>query len=167
MSKTEKNLDRAFAGESQASRRYLYFADKAESEGHSQIARLFRAAVEAETVHARNHLKVLGGINSTAENLKESISGEEYEFTKMYPAFIEQAKAEGNQRAEISFNHANAVEKVHHALYQKALEALEGGKELKDEPYFVCPFCGNTVAGEAPEKCPICGAPRSKFMKVG
>lgn len=167
MSKTEKNLEGAFAGESQASRRYLYFADKAESEGHPQIARLFRAAVEAETVHARNHLKVLGGISSTAENLKESISGEEYEFTKMYPAFIEQAKAEGNQRAEISFSHANAVEKVHHALYQNALESLEAGKELKDEPYFVCPFCGNTVAGEAPEKCPICGAPRSKFMEVG
>jgi len=167
LSKTEKNLEGAFAGESQASRRYLYFADKAESEGHPQIARLFRAAVEAETVHARNHLKVLGGISSTAENLKESISGEEYEFTKMYPAFIEQAKAEGNQRAEISFSHANAVEKVHHALYQKALEALEGGKELKDEPYFVCQVCGNTVAGEAPERCPICGAPRSKFVEVG
>ncbi len=167
MSKTEKNLDGAFAGESQASRRYLYFADKAESEGHPQIARLFRAAVEAETVHARNHLKVLGGINSTKENLKEAISGEEYEFTKMYPAFIEQAKAEGNQRAEISFSHANAVEKIHHALYQKVLESLEAGKELKDEPYFVCSVCGNTVAGEAPEKCPICGAPRSKFVEVG
>jgi len=167
LSQTEKNLEEAFAGESQASRRYLYFADKAESEGHPQIARLFRAAVEAETVHARNHLTVMGGINSTAENLKEAISGEEYEFTKMYPAFIEQAKAEGNQRAEISFSHANAVEKVHHALYQKALESLEAGKELKKGPYFVCSVCGNTVAGEAPEKCPICGAPRSKFVEVG
>ena len=166
MTKTEKNLEEAFAGESQASRRYLYFAEQAESEGHPQIARLFRAAVEAETVHARNHLKVLGGIGSTQENLKEAISGENYEFNEMYPAFIEQAKAEGNQRAEISFSHANAVEKIHHALYQKALESLEAGKELKEEPYFVCQVCGNTVAGEAPERCPICGAPRSRFMKV-
>ena len=166
MTKTEKNLEEAFAGESQASRRYLYFAEQAESEGHTQIARLFRAAVEAETVHARNHLKVLGGIGSTQENLKEAISGEEYEFTKMYPSFIEQAKEEGQTRAEISFSHANAVEKIHHALYQKALESLEAGKELKEEPYFVCSVCGNTVAGEAPEKCPICGAPRSRFMKV-
>ncbi len=166
MSQTEKNLDEAFAGESQASRRYLYFADKAESEGHPQVARLFRAAVEAETVHARNHLTVLDGIGATAENLKEAISGEEYEFTKMYPAFIERAKAEKQERAEISFSHANAVEKVHHALYRKALESLEAGKELKEEPYFVCSVCGNTVAGEAPEKCPICGAPRSKFFEV-
>jgi len=167
LTKTEKNLEEAFAGESQASRRYLYFAEQAESEGHPQIARLFRAAVEAETVHARNHLKVLGGIGSTQENLKEAISGENYEFNEMYPAFIEQAKAEGNQRAEISFSHANAVEKIHHALYQKALESLEAGKELKEEPYFVCQVCGNTVAGEAPERCPICGAPRNRFMKVG
>lgn len=167
MSKTEKNLEEAFAGESQASRRYLFFAEKAESEGHPQIARLFRAAAEAETVHARNHLEVMGGIGSTKENLKGAISGENYEFTEMYPAFIEQAKAEGNERAEISFSRANKVEKVHHGLYQKALEALEGGKELKEEPYFVCQVCGNTVAGEAPERCPICGAPRSKFGEVG
>jgi rubrerythrin len=166
VSQTEKNLEEAFAGESQASRRYLFFADKAESEGHLQVARLFRAAAGAETVHARNHLKAMGGIGSTAENLKEAIKGENYEFSEMYPAFIEQAKAEGNQRAEISFDHANKVEKIHHALYQKALESLEAGKELKEEPYYVCSVCGNTVAGEAPEKCPICGAPRSKFMKV-
>jgi len=167
VSKTEKNLEEAFAGESQASRRYLFFADKAESEGHPQVARLFRAAAEAETVHARNHLKVMGGIGSTAENLKGAMGGENYEFTEMYPAFIGQAKSEGNERAEISFSHANAVEKIHHALYQKALEALEAGKELKDEPYFVCSVCGNTVAGEAPERCPICGAPRTKFGEVG
>jgi rubrerythrin len=163
---TEKNLEEAFAGESQASRRYQYFADKAESEGHPQIARLFRAAVEAETIHARNHLTVLGGINSTQENLKEAMSGEEYEYTKMYPAFIKQAKEEGQTRAEISFSHANAVEKIHHDLYQKALESLEAGKEPKEEPYYVCSVCGNTVAGEAPERCPICGAPRSKFFEV-
>jgi rubrerythrin len=166
LTKTEKNLEEAFAGESQASRRYLFFADKAESQGHPQIARLFRATVQAETVHARNHLKVLGGIGSTAENLRGSIGGEEYEFTKMYPDFIEQAKAEKQTQAETSFDYANKVEKIHYGLYQKALESLEAGKELKEEPYFVCPVCGNTVAGEAPERCPICGAPRSKFMKV-
>jgi rubrerythrin len=166
LTKTEKNLEEAFAGESQASRRYLFFADKADSEGHPQIARLFRATVQAETVHARNHLKVLGGIGSTAENLRGSIGGEEYEFTKMYPDFIEQAKAEKQTQAETSFDYANKVEKIHYGLYQKALESLEAGKELKEEPYFVCPVCGNTVAGEAPERCPICGAPRSKFFKV-
>ena len=167
MTKTEKNLEEAFAGESQASRRYLFFAEQAESEGHPQIARLFRAAVQAETVHARNHLEVMGGIGSTAANLKAAISGEKYEFSEMYPAFIEQAKTEGQTRAEVSFDRANKVEKVHYDLYQKALEALEAGKELKKEPYFVCQVCGYTVGGEAPEKCPICGAPRSKFGEVG
>jgi rubrerythrin len=167
LSQTERNLAEAFAGESQASRRYFFFAEQAEGEGHPQIARLFRAAVEAETVHARNHLKVLGGIKSTEENLKGAISGEEYEFTRMYPAFIKQAKEEGQTKAEVSFSHANAVEKVHYDLYQKALESLKAGKEPKAEPYFVCQVCGNTVAGEAPERCPICGAPRSKFVEVG
>ena len=166
MSKTQQNLEEAFAGESQASRKYLFFAEKAESEGHPQIARLFRAAAEAETVHARNHLKAMDAIGSTRDNLKEAISGENYEFTEMYPAFIEQAKAENNEKAERSFDYANKVEKVHHGLYQKALEALEAGQEPKTEPYFVCPVCGYTVAGEAPERCPICGTPRSKFKRV-
>jgi rubrerythrin len=166
LSQTEKNLAEAFAGESQASRRYLFFADKAESEGHPQIARLFRAAAQAETVHARNHLEVIGGIGPTGKNLKEAIKGEKYEFSEMYPAFIGQAKSDGNERAEISFDRANKVEKVHHALYSKALASLEAGKELKAEPYFVCSVCGYTVGGEAPEKCPVCGAPRSKFGEV-
>ena len=166
MADTKKNLEDAFAGESQASRRYLYFAEKAESEGHSQIARLFRAAVDSETVHARNHLNVLGGVGSTADNLKAAMGGEEYEFTNMYPAFIEQAKAEKQTEAETSFDNANKVEKIHFGLYQKALEALQAGEAMKEEPLFVCQVCGNTVAGEAPEKCPVCGAPRSKFKKV-
>ncbi len=165
MSDTEKNLQAAFAGESQANRRYLFFAEKAEGEGYPRIARLFRAAAEAETVHARNHLEVMG-IGSTRDNLEEAAGGENYEFTKMYPAFIEQAKAENNSRAEIGFTHASAVEKIHHGLYQEALKALEAGQSLEDGPYFVCQFCGNTVLGEAPEKCPICGAPRSKFKRV-
>ena len=164
--KTEKNLQDAFAGESQANRRYLFFAEKAEKDGYPQIARLFRAAAEAETVHARNHLETMGGIGSTKDNLQAATEGENYEFTKMYPGFIEQAKDENNKKAEISFTHANAVEKIHHRLYQETLEALEAGEKLKDEPYFVCQVCGNTVAGEAPERCPICGAPRSKFKRV-
>ena len=166
MSKTQENLQDAFAGESQANRRYLFFAEKAEKEGHAQIARLFRAAAEAETVHARNHLEVMGGIESTRDNLKAAASGENYEFTKMYPDFIGQAKSENNERAEVSFTHANAVEKIHHGLYQQTLEALEAGQQFKEEPYFVCQVCGNTVAGEAPEKCPVCGAPRSQFKRV-
>jgi len=166
MNNTQENLKTAFAGESQANRRYLFFADKAEKEGHPQIARLFRAVAEAETVHARNHLEAMGGIRSTRDNLGAAASGEHYEFTKMYPGFIEQAKADNNERAEISFIHANKVEKIHHGLYQKALESLEAGQKLKDEPYFVCQGCGYTVAGEAPERCPICGAPRKMFKRV-
>ena len=166
MSNTQQNLESAFAGESQANRKYLFFADKAEREGHPQIAKLFRAAAEAETVHARSHLMVMGGIGSTRDNLKAAISGENYEFTKMYPEFIEQARADNNGGAGASFHRANEVEKIHHRLYQQALAALEAGKQPEDEPCFVCQVCGNTVLGEAPDKCPICGAPRSKFKRV-
>jgi len=125
MSNTMENLETAFAGESQANRKYLFFAEKADKEGHIQIARLFRAAAESETVHARNHLKTMGGIGSTRDNLQEAAKGEQYEFTEMYPGFIEQAKAEKNQGAETTFDWANKVEKIHHGLYQKALENLE------------------------------------------
>lgn len=166
MSNTRETLQEAFAGESQANRRYLFFAEKADKEGHPQIARLFRAAAESETIHARNHLRVMGGIKSTKENLEEAASGEQYEFTKMYPGFIEQAKAEKNGDAETSFDWANKVEKIHHGLYQKALEAIKSGQEPKGEPYFVCQGCGYTVGGEAPERCPVCGAPKSRFKKV-
>ncbi len=166
MGKTMDNLKDAFAGESQANRKYLFFAEKADEEGHRQIARLFRAAADAETVHARNHLNVMEGVRTTPDNLKEAISGEGYEFEKMYPDFIERAKAEGNNDAEVSFRRANAVEKIHYRLYSGALKVLEDGTELKDEAYFVCQVCGNTVPGEAPIVCPICGAPLSKFKKI-
>lgn len=166
MSDTQQNLQDAFAGESQASRRYLFFAERAEREGYPRIARLFRAAVEAETVHARNHLAAMGDIGSTTDNLKVAIDGEFYEFTKMYPGFIEQAESESNKRALSSFTWANEVEEIHHGLYQKALKALEAGEQLKDEPYFVCQVCGYTVAGEAPDTCPICGAPITRFKRV-
>ena len=108
----------------------------------------------------------MDGIKSTKANLEEAVSGENYEFTKMYPGFIEQAKAEGNQKAETTFDWANKVEKIHHGLYQRALTALEAGEKLKDELYLICQGCGYTVGGEAPEKCPICGAPRSMFKRV-
>ena len=108
----------------------------------------------------------MSSVGSTKDNLKAAISGENYEFMTMYPDFIEQARGEGNKKAESSFNFASIVERIHYNMYQRALEALEAGKTLKDEPYYVCQFCGNTVAGEAPEKCPICGAPRKMFKKV-
>ena len=166
MSTSKENLQAAFAGESQASRKYLYFAEKADKEGQPQIARLFRAASEAETVHARNHLDVIGGIKSVKENLSAAIDGENEEFTEMYPGFIETAKNEGNARAEKTFIWANAVEKIHHGLYQEALKAVETGQKLSEGSYYVCPVCGNTVFGKAPDRCPICGAPGSSFKKI-
>ena len=166
MSTTQENLQAAFAGESQANRRYLFFAGKADKDGHKQIVKLFRAAAMAETVHARNHLRVMGDIKSTKENLETAISGENYEFTEMYPDFIKQAKSDKNEPAENSFDLANKVEKIHHGLFQKAFDSLESDQPLGDEPYFVCQVCGNTVEAEAPEKCPICGAPRSQFKLI-
>jgi rubrerythrin len=161
-----ENLQEAFAGESQANRRYLFFSEKADQAGNRQIARLFRAAAEAETVHAHNHLRVMGEIKTDKENLAVAIGGENYEFTTMYPGFIEQAKKENNKAATDSFDLANKVEQIHHRLFQSALKDQEAGKSLKEAPYYVCQVCGNTVEGEAPERCPICGSPRSKFKKI-
>jgi rubrerythrin len=166
MANTTDNLQEAFAGESQANRKYLFFAEKADEAGNKQIARLFRAAAEAETVHARNHLSVLGEIKTDKENLEAAVGGESYEFTTMYPEFIEQAKKEGNDKAVNSFDMANKVEQIHHGLFGAALKDLETGNTLNDAPYYVCQVCGNTFEGEAPERCPICGAPRSQFKKV-
>jgi rubrerythrin len=166
MANTSENLQAAFAGESQASRKYTYFAERADKEGQAQIARLFRAAAEAESVHARNHLNALNGIRATADNLKEAISGEHHEFTEMYPGFLAQAKTEANSKAEKSFDYANKVEKVHHGLYQQALKDLEAGKKLDSKPIFVCQICGYTVEGEAPDKCPVCNALKANFKKV-
>jgi len=163
MSQTSDNLQAAFAGESQASRKYLYFAEKAYEEGHKQIARLFRAASDAETVHARNHLRVMQGIKSTSDNLKAAIGGEHYEFTKMYPDFMKQADAEGNKKANDTFDLANRVEQIHHRLYQTALTMLEKGQDMAEKPIYVCQYCGNTVEGEPPDRCPICGMPQKMF----
>jgi rubrerythrin len=166
MATTNENVQAAFAGESQASRKYLYFAEEAEKEGQSQVARLFRAASEAETVHARNHLNVIDGIGTAVDNLKAAISGEFHEFTEMYPDFIAQSKEDKNPKAENSFNWANQVEKIHHSLYHQALKDLEAGKKSVNRPYYVCQRCGNTVEGEAPEKCPVCSAPKNWFKKI-
>ena len=166
MGKTEDNLQAAFAGESQANRRYLFFAARADKDGFPGAARLFRAAAEAETVHARNHLRVLGEVKTTAENLETAISGENHEFTEMYPAFISQAQADTNNKAENSFELANAVEKIHHGLFQASLKALDATGREGGAPYFVCQVCGNTILGETPNKCPVCGAPRSQFKQV-
>ncbi|RMG70007.1 MAG: rubrerythrin family protein [Nitrospirae bacterium] len=156
-------MQEAFAGESQANRKYLAFAKKAEEEGYPQVAKLFRAAAEAETVHAHNHLREMGGIKSTRENLEAAISGESYEFQNMYPQMISDAESEGASGAKQSFHFANEVEKIHADLYKKALESL-GSNEQVD--YYVCQVCGNTVEGSAPDKCPICGAGKEAFKKV-
>jgi rubrerythrin len=163
---TNENLQQAFAGESQANRRYLAFAKKAEAEGFMMVAKLFRAAAEAETVHAHAHLRAMGGIKSTKENLEEAIKGESFEFKHMYPDYIKQAGEEKARAALGSFQNAMAVEQVHHSLYLEALNTVKEGKDLADQKVFVCSVCGNTVLNEPPEKCPVCGARKTKFNEV-
>ncbi|MFH0788115.1 MAG: rubrerythrin family protein [Pseudomonadota bacterium] len=163
MSKTEQNLQEAFAGESQANRKYLAFAKQADQEGYPQIAKLFRAAAEAETVHAHAHLRAMGGIKKTADNLKEAISGETHEFKSMYPGMIKAAKEEGQKAADKSFTYANAVEEVHANLYQKALDNMESKESVE---YYVCSVCGYTCENEPPETCPVCGSKAKAFSKV-
>jgi len=163
MSNTAANLQEAFAGESQANRKYLAYAKQAERDGHPQVAKLFRAVAAAETIHAHAHLRAMGGIGSTVDNLKAAIEGETHEFTDMYPAMIEAAKAEGHKAAARSFTYANEVEKVHAALYREALANLDA---LAETDYHVCAVCGHTVAGAAPEKCVVCGANARAFEKI-
>jgi len=163
---TMENLQAAFAGESQANRTYLAFAKKAEDDGYPQVAKLFRAAAEAETVHAHAHLRAMGGIKDTKANLEAAIAGEGHEFQKMYPGFVAEAQAESNKPAEISFKNALAVEEIHHGLYTKALEAVKAGNDLDGTSIYVCPVCGNTVEGGVPETCPICNVPGSKFFEI-
>ena len=161
MNKSEQNLKDAFAGESQANRKYLAFAAQAEKEGYPQAAKLFKAAAEAETVHAHSHLRALGGVRSTAENLKEAISGETYEFKSMYPPMIEAAESEGEKAARRSFSLANEVEKIHAALYQKVLDNLDN---LPKVDYYVCSVCGNNCENNPPDVCPVCG---TKVYRIG
>jgi len=163
MSQSEQNLKDAFAGESQANRKYLAFAKQADKEGYSQVAKLFRAAAEAETVHAHTHLRTFGGINSTADNLQEAINGETYEFTSMYPEMIKTAEQEDEKKALRSFSWANEVEKIHAGLYQKALDNIDNSVEAD---YYVCDVCGYTCENEAPDVCPVCKSQKKAFFKV-
>jgi len=162
---SEENLNTAFAGESMANRKYLAFAEKADKEGYKNVARLFRAASESETIHALNHLEVMKEINSTEENLKSALDGENYEKMTMYPNFIKEAKEEGDTSAERTFEWAIAAEKIHANLYDKALRALKDGKDVEIGEIHICEVCGFTVEGEAPEKCPVCGSV-NKFRVV-
>lgn len=164
MPKTLDNLQAAFAGESQANRRYLAFAKKADEEGYAQVARLFRAAAHAETVHALAHFRAMDGAKTTGENLKIAITGEHYENTTMYPEFVAVAESEGNKRAQVSFKNALAVEIEHEALYLEALDLL--GKDVSAYDYYVCPVCGHVEKGSAPDKCPVCGCPGVKFELI-
>jgi len=163
MSKTSTNLQNAFAGESQANRKYLAYAKKAEQEGFKQVAKLFRAVAEAETVHAHNHFRQMGGIKTTKENLEAALHGEVFEFEDMYPEMIAEAQAEGIKDAVRTFTFANEVEKVHAELYKKALAELGKGA---DADYYVCSVCGHTVAGEPPDECPVCKSKKQAYKKV-
>jgi rubrerythrin len=166
MSKSLENLKAAFAGESQANRRYLAFAKKADQEGFPQIAKLFRAAAAAETVHAHNHLRAMDGVKSTAENLDAAITGENYEVVSMYPGMLAEAIAEGDKRATRSFGDALEVEKIHEALYRKAQELLGKGMDSPETVYYVCPVCGFTHEGPLEGRCPVCNTPGEKFEKI-
>lgn len=166
MTKTDDDLKAAFAGESQANRKYLAFAKKADADGLTQIAKLFRAVAAAETVHAHNHFRAMDGVGTTNENVKAAIAGENYEWTTMYPAFIKDAETESMKRALASFRFANEVEKVHEELYTKALSALEAGKSLPEVDYYVCPICGYTHEGPLQGLCPVCKTPADKFERI-
>jgi rubrerythrin len=165
MPTTADNLKTAFAGESQANRKYLAYAMKAEKEGYPQIAKLFRAAADAETIHALGHLQNMGGVGSTLDNLKDAVAGETYEFTTMYPPMVAQAEQEGH-RGKTMLKWAEAVEKVHAELYQQALAALQTGKDLSTMEIYLCPVCGHLEVGNPPDKCPICGVVGAKFQKT-
>lgn len=158
-----KDLMAAFAGESQANRKYLIYAEQAEKDGYNNVARLFRAAAEAETIHAFNEFKKAGKLGDTAQNLQDAINGETYEYTEMYPEFAENATKIGDEKIANLFKGIGNVEDVHAKLYTEALEAVKAGKDVEGD-YYVCPVCGY-VGKEIPDKCPICGAAGSKFKK--
>jgi rubrerythrin len=160
---TEGNLKAAFAGESQAHMRYLAFADKAEREGFPNVARLFRAVSFAEQAHATGHLRTLGGVGGTAENLTTAIGGENYEVDEMYPAFIAVAELQGEKLALRSMNYALEAEKIHAAMYQEARQSVQAGQDVKMGTIHICEVCGYTVEGDAPDRCPLCNAPKEKF----
>ena len=159
--RTLENLMDAFAGESQANRKYLAYAKEAEKEGKKNAAKLFRAAADAETLHALKHLEVAGKVKATVENLKDAVAGETHEYSEMYPVFVREAEAEGNKAALMSFTFAMKVEEVHAKLYKEALEKVD---ETEEVSYYLCPVCGN-IEKVRPEKCSICGTPGDKFIR--
>jgi rubrerythrin len=163
---TDENAQEAYAGESQANRRYAVFAEKAVAEGYPAVGKLFKAASEAEAVHAKRLLFIQDAVGSTEENLQDAIEAETYEFTKMYPEFVAQAKEERKNEAVTVFTHAMKAEAVHASLYLQALEAVRGGKDLNAEKIYLCPVCGDVELGSAPEKCPICGVPERMFREI-
>ena len=165
MPESSDNLKEAFAGESQANRKYLAFATKAAQEGFPNVARLFRTTAEAETIHAHGHLAALDGVKSTAENLEAAVEGETYEFTQMYPPMLRQAEAE-NHKAKRMFGYAVKAEAVHATLYKRALEAVKNGKDLDVGDIYLCPVCGHIEFGKPPASCPICGVKADKFVQV-
>ncbi len=165
MATTETNLKEAFAGESQANRKYLAFAKKAEQEGFANVARLFRTAAEAETIHALGHLGALDGVKTTAENLKSAVEGETYEYQDMYPPMLTQAQTE-NHKGKRMIGFAVKAEAVHANLYKLALEAVSQGKDLSETNFYLCPVCGHIEMGNPPAACPICGAKGEKFVQV-
>ncbi len=163
--KSEKNLNDAFGGESQAHMKYMAFGDKAERENLPNVARIFRANSYAEQIHATNHLRTLSGIQSTSENLQAAIEGETYEVEEMYPAFIKDAQEEQEPAAERMSIWAKAAEEVHAGLYKKAKGAVDGGLDVDLESIHVCQVCGFTMEGEAPDICPVCGTPKDRFTQ--
>lgn len=165
MASTQDHLKTAFAGESQANRLYVAFARQAEKDGLPNVAKLFRTAAEAETIHALGHLAAMDGIKSTAENLQTAIDNETYEYTTMYPPMIEQAVGEGH-KAQRMFTYASKAEEVHAGLYQRALEAVQQGHDLEETEFYLCPVCGHIEFGKPPATCPICGAKAEKFVQV-
>ena len=162
---TAQNIAAALAGESQASQKYLAFADAADAEGYPNVARLFRAVAFAESTHARNHLSVLGGIGTTAENLKSAWGGETFEITEMYPAYDAVAKLQENKSAQTSIRYALTAEKDHQGIYDSTLKGVEGKADLGAETVRVCPICGHTVIGDAPDECPVCGTAGAYFKE--
>ena len=165
MPSTVDNLHEAFSGESQAFQKYTAFAKKAEKDGFTNIAKLFRTTAEAEKIHAEGHLKALELIATTADNLKAAIAGETHEYTNMYPPMLQLAQSEGH-KAKTMFKFAVDAEAVHAQIYSKALEAVQKGVDMDVSDFYLCPVCGYIELGKAPEKCPICGALEKIFCKV-
>ncbi|MCP4590716.1 MAG: rubrerythrin family protein [bacterium] len=165
MPSTEENLREAFAGESQASRKYIAFAKQAEKDGLPNVARLFRTTADAERIHAEGHLAALGEIGSTAENLQAAIDGETYEYTKMYPPMLKQAEADGH-KAKRMFAFAVEAEAVHAKLYGLALEAARSGKDLSETRFYLCPVCGHIEFGKPSAACPVCELKADKYVEI-